>query len=216
MTPLETCLSEITEAYDRHTQALANAHADYDTNAAPARHIHEHAQAEANRIYSLAREPIARQFDQAIAPAKRTYERALAEAKGFPGRKGAATRAYNKAILPAQRACNDAMKPIDATWSQATREAERVFELETRTFERELSEARAKADQGLADAIKLACETASELTGKTVKSCNSCHQVYDTDTADYHEAGIDCSCGRCRGKPACYVCTGSFCMCFDH
>ncbi len=50
--------------------------------------------------------------------------------------------------------------------------------------------------------------------------CRYCHRAYDPqdpDAAKRHTEPIDCeqSC-RCRGKPGCYPCGGSFCVCNSH
>jgi vacuolar-type H+-ATPase subunit H len=168
-TPLETCLSQIAAAYERHTQAIATAQAKYDARIAPARDVRDRVIDEADRTYAPASEPINSQFEQAIAPAKKAYQLAQAEAEGFPGRKGAATRAFNKAILPAQRARDDAMAPIETAWSKTHRDADTAFEQATRAFLDELNAARGTADQELNNAINAACDIASELTGKDGK-----------------------------------------------
>ncbi|MBM9507982.1 hypothetical protein [Actinacidiphila acididurans] len=50
--------------------------------------------------------------------------------------------------------------------------------------------------------------------------CRNCHSAYDpTDPAavTQHTEPVDCgqSC-RCRDRPACYTCFGSFCFCMAH
>ena len=55
---------------------------------------------------------------------------------------------------------------------------------------------------------------------RDVTECRSCRQEYDETDAEavkHHTEPVNChqSC-RCRGKPRCYMCRGSFCFCTDH
>jgi hypothetical protein len=50
-------------------------------------------------------------------------------------------------------------------------------------------------------------------------TCKTCRQEYDPQDAEQvkrHTESIGCSCGRCNGRPGCYMCTGSFCFCHAH
>jgi hypothetical protein len=51
-------------------------------------------------------------------------------------------------------------------------------------------------------------------------TCTTCQQEYDpADPAalERHTVPVDgCGCGRCRGRPRCYMCTSSFCFCPAH
>ena len=53
-----------------------------------------------------------------------------------------------------------------------------------------------------------------------VVTCSTCHVDYDeTDEAEVrrHTDPIqECDCSRCRGKPSCYLCGSSFCLCGAH
>ncbi|MFJ9633851.1 hypothetical protein ACIRU8_39765 [Streptomyces sp. NPDC101175] len=51
-------------------------------------------------------------------------------------------------------------------------------------------------------------------------TCRTCHQDYDEtdeEAVKRHTEPVDCeqSC-RCRSKPRCYICHGSFCVCNSH
>lgn len=215
-TPLESCSSQIAAALDRRTRALVAARAKYDARTAPAADIRDKANRESDKTYADASQPIKGQFERAIAAAREVYLKAHSGAGISSGRKGAATRAFNSAILPAQVEHDDAMAPIEAARWKARRDADSLFERATRSYSDELSSANAIAERELSDSISAACDTASALTGKTVRYCATCRGVYDSDDASYHEVAIDCGCSRCRGKPRCYMCGSSFCFCGAH
>jgi hypothetical protein len=49
--------------------------------------------------------------------------------------------------------------------------------------------------------------------------CATCDAEYDAAeprALKLHTEPKDCNCGRCRGKPECYMCGSSFCMCPWH
>src|SRR5690242_666793 len=52
------------------------------------------------------------------------------------------------------------------------------------------------------------------------KICGTCNSGYDPTNAEAvkrHTELVNCgSCTRCRRKPRCYMCFGSFCFCTDH
>jgi hypothetical protein len=55
--------------------------------------------------------------------------------------------------------------------------------------------------------------------GDGVQSCRHCHGTYDAgdpEAAVLHTRPVDCDCARCRGRPGCYSCGGSFCFCGTH
>ncbi len=52
-----------------------------------------------------------------------------------------------------------------------------------------------------------------------VVECSTCRDSYDPNdpvAVKRHTEPVGCGCGRCDGRPRCYSCGSSFCVCMSH